>query len=139
MVRTLGLLAAGLGAGVGLSAQQTDQPVAHVTSYQVPSARLDSLRVLLRAYPQWVVKARELGRVLDWQVWIHRYGDEWNVAVVHIFPSWKAFTDQNPDWGGDVFRLVEPDSTKRAAFNAAWSWVFQGTTHRDQIYDVPKQ
>lgn len=139
MGRTVGLLVAGLAVGVSLSAQQTDQPVVHVTSYQVPSARLDSLRVLLSAYPQWVVKARELGHVLDWQVWIHRYGDEWNVAVVHIFPSWRAFTDQKPDWGEEVSRLVEPDSTKRAAFDAAWSRVFQGTTHRDQIYDVPRQ
>lgn len=139
MGKTLVMLIAGCLAGAILSAQQTDQPVVHVTSYQVPSARLDSLRVLLAAYPQWVVKARALGYVLDWQVWVHRYGDEWSVAVVHTFPSWKAFTDQRPEWGEDVFRLVEPDSTKRAAFNAAWSWVFEGTIHRDQIYDIPKQ
>lgn len=128
------LFLAALGGAPVLAAQAADDPVVYVSQFQVPWERTDSLAKLLRLYPEWLTKARELGHILDSQTWIHSYGDEWNVVQVRTFPSWKAFTDQKPGWGMEVFRMVEPDSTKRAAFLAGTAWVYQGTIHRDNIY-----
>lgn len=117
-----------------VAAQDAPQPVVHITQYQVPWDRVDSLRVLSRMYPERIALAKEDGHILDRKVLVHMQGDEWNVLIVTVFPSWDAFTNPEPGWGQAIFRRVEPDSTRRAAFNAGLNWVYRGTIHKDNIY-----
>jgi len=134
------LLVAAFGAPLTVSAQQVDeQPVVYVTQNQVPWDRVDSLTKLLPLYPEWLVQAREQGHLINQETWIHRFGDQWNVVQVRVYPSWKAFSDRNSGWAGEIFRAVEPDSAKRAALISGYNWVYGGTIHRDNIYTRPKQ
>lgn len=128
------LLVALVGAAPAVAQQAEERPVVYLTQYQIPWARTDSLSKLLRLYPEWLTRATALGYILDDEWLIHMHGDEWNVVHLRTFPSWKGFADQQPDWATEVFRMVEPDSTKRAAFGAGLNWVFEGTQHRDNIY-----
>jgi hypothetical protein len=85
-------------------------------------------------YPRYLEKAKELGHILDYQVWIHLQGDEWNVVVTTVYPSWQKWANPESGWGEKVFAMIEPDSTRRAAYNAGATWVYRGTIHRDNIF-----
>ncbi len=120
-----------------LQAQDMEEvpvPFVYVSEYQVPWDRVDSLTTLLQAYPEWVAKAREMGHVLDYQTWIHLYGDEWNVVIVRTFPSQEAWNNQESGWLQSVNRMVEPDSARRAANSEGFAWVYDGVPHRDNLY-----
>ena len=114
--------------------EEAENPVVHTSSYQVPWERVDSLRTLWSTYPEWLAKAEELGHILDNQLWVHVQGDEWNVVIAASYPSWDAWVNPEPGWRQAVFAMVEPDSTRRAAYNEGMSWVFANTIHRDNIY-----
>ena len=138
MIRTI-LLASALGvAMIGTTttatAQETDPPVVHVSQYQVPWERVDSLQTLVEMYPEWLTKAQELGHILDSHVWVHMQGDEWNVVTVNMYASWDAWANQESGWRTAVFEMVEPDSARRAEWTAGTNWVYSGTVHRDNIY-----
>ncbi len=133
------LLFAAVAATPAVGQESQEQPVVYINQNQIPWDRIDSLTTLLQSRPQWTAKAKELGHILDEKFLIHMHGDEWNVVVITAYPSWTAFANLSPGWRGEVARMVEPDSTRRAAINAGYDWVFAGTMHRDNIYRVPKQ
>ncbi len=122
-----------------LQAQDTEEapePFVYVLAYVIPWERVDSLTTLLQKTSERVAKAKEMGYLIDWQTWIHRHGDEWNVLTVRTYASEKAWASNPPGWQQSVREMIIPDSTRRAAINAGFAWVFDGTSHRDNMYRV---
>ncbi|NIM51788.1 MAG: hypothetical protein GTO22_21485 [Gemmatimonadales bacterium] len=132
------LLLGAIAAAPALRVQEAENPVVHTSSHQVPWERVDSLRTLWGMYPEWLPKAQELGHILDRQLWVHLMADEWNVVITRTYRSWDAWANSEPGWAQAVFREVEPDSVRRAAFNEGVNWVFANTIHRDNIYQQVK-
>lgn len=114
-------------------AQEEEEPTAYwyVTQWQIPWAKVDSLRSLEEQYtPAIEEAAREVeGTLLDRKVLIHDTGTEWNVMILSKYPSWQAIRDDV-----NVFERAFPDEAQREGIDEAFSWVFEGALHRDAIY-----
>jgi hypothetical protein len=110
-----------------------ENPWVYVASYKVPWERVDSLVKLFDRYADpFVTYANENGFWLDRRVLIHDTGDEYNVVYETFYDSWEAIREGG--WGDAAWQAVEPDSTQREAAIAGFNWVFEGVTHKDNIY-----
>jgi hypothetical protein len=65
---------------------------------------------------------------------VHHTGDEYNIVIMTLFPSWEAI-GEGARWS-EVFEALEPDAERRAEVNDGFDWVFQGAKHYDIIYRV---
>ena len=131
---------AGLGLLFGVTtqanAQDADAPPerwVYSTYWKIPFDRIDSLTKLSKLYPT-VAKAKELGTILDRVVLVHHTGNEYNLVISTVYPSWEAIGKGSGM--GEAFRALEPDSLRRAEVGAGFNWVFSGTAHYDIIYLV---
>lgn len=116
-------------------AQPVDEDAAWVYGNynKIPWSRVDSLSKLLKLYPM-IEKAKEMGHILDRRWLVHDTGNEYNVVIETVYPSWEAMGEGARM--GEVFRALEADSARRAEVNAGFNWVFQDTDHYDVIYRV---
>lgn len=118
-------------AGVGQRAEA--QQYVSTTAFRVPFTRMDSLQKLLKATRAVDQEAKRRGGVID-NVWlIHAWGGEWNVLNVTTWKSWAAIQDTALGFGAAT-RKVYPDSLQRKRINDAFTWVFEGQPHVDNIY-----
>jgi hypothetical protein len=125
-----------------LPAQQatpTPQVFWAVSYYQVDWPKVDSLMKLVRAYTLPTVdEAKKMGVLLDYRILIHDWAGRDNVVIMQKFSRFGAIHDDT-SFRAAYHRLV-PDSTKRKTINDAFSSIFGGGLHRDEIYtEVTKQ
>jgi hypothetical protein len=103
------------------------------TAHRVPFERVDSLRKLLKETRAVTAEAKRLGGILDDMWLIHAWGGEHNVVQVTTWKSWAAITDTTVGFDAAT-RKVYPDSVARKKVNDRFTWVFQGVSHIDNIY-----
>jgi hypothetical protein len=103
------------------------------TAHRVPFERLDTLRKLLKETRAVSTEAKRLGGVLDDTWLIHAWAGEHTVVQVTTWKSWAAIMDTTLGFDAAT-RKVYPDSVARKKINDRFTWVFQGVSHIDNIY-----
>ena len=110
-----------------------ETPYWYVSSYKVPWAKVDSLEKLVKQYTvQIVAEAKKQGSILDYRIFRHHTGGEYNIVILEKLPSWAAINVSGIY--RKAFEAIEPDKSKRDEVNAGFNWVFEGTVHNDNIY-----
>jgi hypothetical protein len=132
-VIVLGFMLGGAGQAYAQEEEGAERPWVYVSFYKVPWDRIDSLTALNKLYP-WTEKAVEMGHILDFKMLVHDTGDEYNIVWMTFFPSWEAM-GEGTRWT-EVFEALEPDAERRAEVNEGFNWVYRGTQHYDNIYQV---
>ncbi len=103
------------------------------TAHRVPFERVDTLRKLLQETKAIAAEAKRLGGIVD-DVWlVHAWGGEYSVMQVTTWKSWAAITDTTVGFDAAT-RKAYPDSVARKKINDRFTWVFQGVSHVDNIY-----
>ncbi len=103
------------------------------TAHRLPPERLDSLRALIQVGKPAVEAAKRRGGIADVYWLIHAWGGEYNAIEVITWTSWAAVGDPTLNVEGS-YPTVYPDPEQRKRVEAAWSWVFAGVHHEDNIY-----
>ena len=128
------LVMGSLGTAFGQEKEDT-RPYVYSMEFQIPWSRVDSLTKLVdltdKEY-KFYDKAKEMGYILDFRIMIHDTGNEWNVRIEWVYPSWEAIRE--PGWGKKVWEALEIDSAKVEEINAGFTWVTKDVIHRDNIY-----
>ncbi len=110
-----------------------ETPYWYVASYKIAWEKVDSLQSLIKLYTIPIsVEVKKSGGLLDYKVLIHHTGGEYNVVIMSKYPSWAAI-DKEIGWG-DAFKKIEPDKAKQKEVSDAFSWIFEGSVHIDNIY-----
>lgn len=116
----------------GQDQENEETPYWYVSEYKIPFEKADSLRTLNEMATPVYRKAIDEGYILDYKVFFHHTGGEYNVVMLTKYPSWDAIGEGQ---GFDkVDREAIPDSTRRQKIIDGFNWVFEGTSHRDNIY-----
>jgi hypothetical protein len=103
------------------------------TAWPVPFERIDSLRQLLKETRTVLAEAKRLGGILD-NVWlIHAWGGEYTAVNMTTWKSWAAITDTTVGFDAATRKAI-PDSAARKKIDDRFARVFQGLTHKDNIY-----
>lgn len=103
------------------------------TAWPIPFQRIDSLQQLLKETRPVLAEAKRLGGIMD-DVWlIHAWGGEYTAVNMTTWKSWAAITDTTVGFDAATRKAI-PDSAARKKLNDRFAWVFQGLTHRDDIY-----
>ena len=104
-----------------------------IAEHRVPFERVDTLQQLLKESRPVLAEAKRNGGIVD-DVWlIHRWAGEYNVVNITTYKSWAAIEDTTLGLGA-AQRKVFPDSVARKKLNDRFTWVFEGVSHRDNIY-----
>jgi hypothetical protein len=123
-------------APVFLFAQEEEKeevPYWYVMSYKLPWSKMDSMQSLIKKYTlPTVAEAKKEGKVLDYKVFIHHTGDEYNVLIMTKYPSWDAI-DDGPGFR-EAFETLFPDEEEQKDVYGAFQWIFEGMEHFDNIY-----
>ena len=104
-----------------------------VTFYKVDPTRVDSLVKLEKKYGIPIFEEnKKRGTLLERELLIHKISSDYNVVLMEKYPSWSAIAE-----GADseaAFEAIEPDMEKRYRVYSAYKWVFNKSTHYDEIY-----
>jgi hypothetical protein len=110
-----------------------ETPYWYVLSFKIPWAKVDSLEKLVKKYTFPIVaELKKTGSLLDYRVFIHHTGGEYNLVILEKYPSWAAINVEGI-WK-TAFEAIEPDKSKRDEVNASFDWIFEGAVHKDNIY-----
>jgi hypothetical protein len=104
-----------------------------IAEHRVPFERIDTLQQLLKESRPVLAEAKRNGGIVD-DVWlIHRWAGEYNVVNITTYKSWAAIEDTTLGFGAAQRKML-PDSVARKKLNDRINWVFEGVSHRDNIY-----
>ena len=113
--------------------EDKETPFWYVSSYKVPWAKVDSLETLVKKYTVPIVsELKKTGSLLDYHIFRHHTGGEYNIVIYEKYRSWAAL-NVSGIWK-TAFESIEPDKSKRDEVNAGFRWVFESTVHKDNIY-----
>ena len=125
----------GAGSKLSASGANSEDTYWYASFYEVPWARVDSLAKLWEMTAQVTDEAINNGSILGRLRLIHHTGSQAaNVVELQQFSSWEALEQRG--FGG-AQSVAIPDSTKRAAINSGYGYVFDNVAHSDAIYVEP--
>ena len=89
-----------------------ETPYWYVTSNKVSWAKVDSLEKLVKKYTvPTVAELKKTGIILDYHMFRHHTGGEYNIVILIKYPSWAAI---NVDGiFRTAFEAIEPDIALR--------------------------
>lgn len=114
------------------SETEDDSPYWYVSHFKVPFAKIDSLESLVEQTMPVVEEAKKSGNLMDYRILIHHTGEEYNVVIMNLLPSWDAI-DEDSGFGQAMEKVYDSEE-KREEINSAFDWVFEGAPHKDNIY-----
>ena len=104
-----------------------------IAEHRVPFERMDTLQQLLKETRPVLAEVKRKGGIVD-DVWlIHKWAGEYNAVNITTYKSWAAIEDTTLGYG-PALRKVFPDSVARKKLTDRINWVFEGVSHRDNIY-----
>ena len=110
-----------------------ETPYWYVSSFKVPWAKVDSLEKLVKKYTVPIVaEAKKTGSILEYHIFRHHTGGEYNIVILEKYPSWAALNVSGVF--RKAFETIEPDKSKRDEINAGFNWIYEATVHKDNIY-----
>jgi len=113
--------------------QKDETPYWYASSIKIPWPKMDSLQQLYKTYTIPIMEeAKKNGNILDYHIFIHHTGDQYNVVTMTKFPSWEAINETTSF--RDYLEKYVPDKEERDKIFAAFSYVRSGYDHIDNIY-----
>jgi hypothetical protein len=113
---------------------QSENPYVLEVEFQIPLNKLDSLEKLfvLIGESGYINKAVEMGYILDSRAHILQIGEEWNVKIQWIYPSWDSM---NEDWDPlTVWNATGLDEEEIKKVRDGTNGMFSEAPKRNRIY-----
>lgn len=128
------LITLGLSFLINNSTLAQDQSYWYASFYKLDSfEKADSLRKMVAKYqPAILEEARRAGTILDEKVLFHHTGNEYNVVFLVHSPSWEAL--ENLTGIDEAWENLDIDQEERERVQQAFSWIYEGSEHYDNIY-----